>query len=138
MASEGIQKKCLKLCKQNIILESLESRRKNNDMVETFKYSTVRYKTDPNKLFSVPLRTLRDHSMKLFKPSVIKEVSRIFFPNRVIDQWNALSETAIGATSADTRHLSRISVRRVLAEPRKGVVRSRSQPIIARGSGGAL
>ena len=36
------------------------------------------------------------------------------------------------------RHLSRISVQGVLAEPREGVVRSLSQLITARGSGGAL
>ena len=38
----------------------------------------------------------------------------------------------------EARHLSRISVQGVLAEPKEGVIRSRSQPITAKGSGGAL
>ena len=101
LALESVQKRCLKLCKESINCDSLESRRKSTDMVETFKYLTGRYKTDPNKLFSAPLRKLRGHSMKLFKHSAKKEVHRNFFTNRVVDHWNSLSETVIGAPSVD-------------------------------------
>ena len=68
-------------------------------MVETYKFLTGKYKTDPLDLFSRPLRNLRGHSWKLFKPAVRKEVSRNFFANRVIENWNNLPAEVVNATS---------------------------------------
>ena len=70
--------------KKMVPLESLEKRRKIADMVETYKFLTGKYKTNPLNLFSRPFRNLRGHSWKLFKPAVRKEVSRNILANRVI------------------------------------------------------
>ena len=100
LALEQVQKRCLSLCKIEMVpLESLEKRRKIADMVETYKFLTGKYKTNPLDLFSRPFRNLRGHSWELFKPAVRKEVSRNFFTNRVIENWNNLPAEVVNATS---------------------------------------
>ena len=125
LALEKVQKRCLSLCKREMVpLESLEKRRKIADMVhhhhhhrfnvrfsmlarvgrlsptvETYKFLTGKYKTNPSNLFSRPFRNLRGHSWKLFKPAVRKEVSKKFFANRVIENWNNLPAEVVNATS---------------------------------------
>ena len=103
LALEKVQKRCLSLCKREMVsLESLEKQRKVADMVETYKFLMGKYKTNPSDLFSMPFRNLRGHSLKLFKPTVRKEVSRNFFANHAIDAWNNLPEEVVGATSTNS------------------------------------
>ena len=53
VALEKVQKRCLSLCKREMVpLESLEKRRKIADMVETYKFLTGKYKTNPLDLYS--------------------------------------------------------------------------------------
>ena len=48
---EKTQKRCIKLSTEEITIQSLEERRKNFDLCETYKYVTNKYKTPGTKLF---------------------------------------------------------------------------------------
>ena len=67
---EKTQRKCLRLCQEDIHLESLESRRDRDpmDLVEAFKFKKGFYKTPSSDMFT-PSHTgqLRGHSEKMFK-----------------------------------------------------------------------
>ena len=73
---EKVQKRCLALCNEPPVLESLESRRKHTDLVETYKLLHNEYRTNPQTLFDTPLRHLRGHGYKLHKGHVKTEVKR--------------------------------------------------------------
>ena len=51
-ALEKVQKRCLKLCKEDISEEfdSLEDRRRKTDLIETYKLTKKMYKTDPDMI----------------------------------------------------------------------------------------
>ncbi len=92
------QDRCLRLCSENIELESLEERRKKTDLVETYKFKRGFYKT-PSKTFFKDSETthLRGHSQKIFKTRSRLEVARNFFSQRVVDPWNSLDEATVSA-----------------------------------------
>ena len=48
LALETVQRRCLKLCNQPLMLEPLESRRKKTDLTETYKFLNGNYKSDRN------------------------------------------------------------------------------------------
>ena len=48
LALETVQRMCLKLCNQPLVLETLESRRNNIDLTETYKFLNGNYKSDRN------------------------------------------------------------------------------------------
>jgi hypothetical protein len=95
---EKVQRRCLRLCPKEIILPTLEERRHEIDMVETYKYMTNRYKSPPGTFFSIPPREgLRGHSHKIFKQDSRTEVAKQFFGNRIVNTWNSLPEDVISA-----------------------------------------
>ena len=94
---ENTQKRCLNLASQRIDLETLQERRKRTDLLETFKFNTGLYKTQKEKIFNAPTRTLRGHSKKLAKSRVEKDVAKHFFTNRVVSPWNDLPEHVISS-----------------------------------------
>ena len=94
---ENCQERCLKLCSSEVNLDSLAHRRQSQDLCETYKYLHNLYKTDPNTLFSHPNRRLRGHTLKLSGKRFSNDISRHFLPNRVVDEWNKLSEDTVNA-----------------------------------------
>ncbi len=95
---EKVQKRCLKLVRgKTVELESLESRRRKTDLVETYKMLNGLYKNNSDKFFSFPQRTLRGHHLKLTKRYARTDIKKFFFSNRVVDDWNSLPEEAINA-----------------------------------------
>ena len=97
---EKVQRRCLRLCPTDIKLPTLEERRRQNDMVETYKYMTHRYKTAPSTFFKLPPREgLRGHSFKIFKTDFRTEIAKQFFGNRVVNEWNSMSKDIISAPS---------------------------------------
>ncbi len=99
---EKTQRKCLRLCQEDINLESLESRRDRMDLVETFKFKKGCYKTLPTDMFT-PSHTgqLRGHSEKIFKEQCRLDTRKYFFTQRVVKPWNKLSQDAVSQTKAD-------------------------------------
>jgi hypothetical protein len=50
-AFDKVQRKCEKLCTEDITFEPLAQRRRRTDLVETYKFINSRYKIDPLSLF---------------------------------------------------------------------------------------
>lgn len=100
---EKVQRRCLALCDDPPDMESLESRRKFTDLVETYKFLQNEYHTNPQTLFSAPpIRTLRGHEYKLHKGSVKTDIKKFFFTSRVITPWNNLSQDIVAAPSGSS------------------------------------
>jgi len=109
---EKVQERCLKLSNTKIELESLDARRKKQDLCEVYKYVHGDYKIDASTLFRKSDRTARSHQYKLFKPRANKNVRSNFFSHRVVDRWNSLSADAVSATSLNSfkRHLRSLPI----------------------------
>ncbi len=92
--SQKTQDRCLRLCKEHVDLESLEDRRKQTDLVETFKFKRGFYKTPSSVFFKDSHTTqLRGHSQKIFKRRSRLDVTKNFFS--VVDPWNSLDEATV-------------------------------------------
>ena len=96
-ALESVQSKCLKLCKDQVQLDSLNSRSKIADLIEVYKLLHGYYKTAPNTFFTCPQRALRGHPLKIFKERSRTDLRKHFFSNRVVDAWNSLPEDVVTA-----------------------------------------
>ena len=103
-ALEKVQKRCLRLCKDDLKLEleSLEERRLKTDLVEAYKFVNGLYKTPMDKYFSLPHKDLRGHSKKLYVRRTNSKLAGHFFSNRVVKTWNNLPEDTISAPSVAT------------------------------------
>ena len=102
-ALEKAQNRCLRLCNDMVIeCESLKDRRMYIDLCETYKYLHGHYKTSSETLFSHPSKTLRGHSLKISKAFSKTNTRKFFFPNRVCDRWNELSEDVVTAPTLAT------------------------------------
>ena len=83
-------------------LPSQKYRRERGDMIETYKYLNNIYKTDHNWLVMDEASSTRGHSMKLTKKRSNSELRKNCFSNRVVDNWNSLSEHVISAKSLNS------------------------------------
>ena len=81
-------------------LYRLEERRLRGDLIETFKLLTGKENIDPDQFFNINLNNLRGHSKKLNK-QCMKLCRRRFFSQRVVDEWNSLSNDIISAYSTN-------------------------------------
>ena len=96
---ESVQKRCFRFCVDKPELESLESRRKNCNLNEMYKFTHNLYKSDPSQFFSKPYRKLRGHSYKLYQKFSKTDTRKYFFANRHTTDWNRLTETTVSAPS---------------------------------------
>ena len=65
-------------------------------MVEVFKIINGIDKSDIDQLFSVQSESRsRGHSQKLFKEQFRLDLRKHFFSQRVVDEWNSLSEEIV-------------------------------------------
>ena len=85
---QKVQDRCLALCHEPIQLDSLEKRRNDSDMCETYNILNHKYKINPDSLFQRPTRELRGHQLKLHKVQVNTNVAKHFFSHRAVDSWN--------------------------------------------------
>ena len=105
---EGVQRRATKMVPQlknmsyeerleKLGLTSLEERRKRGDMIETYKILTGKENVDKNKYFK-PARFIgRSHSKKLAKSHTKLEIRKNYFTQRVINDWNNLTEDEVSA-----------------------------------------
>ncbi len=71
----------------------MEYKRKGGDMID---------KIDPSKfLTQTKYKGTRSNSMKLFKPRFESELRRYAFSQRIIDDWNSLTEEIVNSESLD-------------------------------------
>ena len=81
-------------------LPSLQYRRTRADLIEVFKILNGIDNCDKSRLFHTqPLQRTRGHSQKLFKRQFRLDLRKHFFSQRIIDDWNNLSENVISSDS---------------------------------------
>jgi ribonuclease P/MRP protein subunit RPP40 len=76
-------------------LTTLKTRRIRADLIETFKILNGFDNICSDLFFERSESGLRGHSMKLVKKNVRLDVRKYFFSNRVINEWNNLTEDII-------------------------------------------
>jgi len=83
---------------------SLEDRRLRGDLIYTYKLFQDASAVKPDKYFQRVNNCTRGHSLKLFKPTLQKNLllRKNFYSIRVINKWNELPETVVTAGSVDT------------------------------------
>ena len=54
---------------------------------------------EPSTLFSMSQNTTRGHSKKIFKQRFEKESRKFVFSQRVVDDWNSLTENIVSSES---------------------------------------
>ena len=81
-------------------LPSLQYIRARADLIEVYKILNGIDKCDKNKLFQNQLnQRTRGHNQKLFKHQFRLDLRKHFFLQRVIDDWNSLSENVISSNT---------------------------------------
>jgi len=107
---EGVQHRATKLIENfgslsyeqrlsKLNLTTLETRRLRGDLLQMFKLLKGFDDVDYKELGVFSSNSLRGHSLKLFKDRFNTNIGKFVFSNRVVDEWNSLSEDII---SCDT------------------------------------
>ncbi len=80
----------------------MEYRRKRGDMIQAFKILQKMYRIARTKFFTQAIYNgTRNHNMKLFKPHFESELRKHAFSQRMIDDWNSLSENIVALESLE-------------------------------------
>ncbi len=79
-------------------LSTLEERRKRGDMIMLYKCVEGKDKIDRNEYIIFIQLISRGHSKKIYE-RLIKDVRKLSFPYRAIDQWNVLPEEVVCANN---------------------------------------
>jgi hypothetical protein len=83
-------------------LTTLETRRLRADLIEVFKIIKGYEDLDERIFFKRQDSVTRGHSLKLYKETVYKDVSKFSFGHRVINEWNKLPEEVVNATGINS------------------------------------
>ena len=73
-------------------LMRLDKCRDRNDLIETFKILNGNYRVDKDLFFVPDDGGRRGHSRKLFKRRCKLDIKKFTFSNRIVDNWNSLSD----------------------------------------------
>ena len=83
---------------RHLNLHSLERRRVRGDLIEVFKWIKGYNKGDANKVIIIKQQgRTRSNGYKLDKFRFKKEIGKNWFTNRVVDEWNKLSNHVVSA-----------------------------------------
>lgn len=100
---ESVQRRCIRIANDTFTLPSLQQRRQDQDLCETYKLTHNLYKLDSEKFFNISSTTqTRGHDMKILKTHVKTDVRKYFFSNRVVDPWNDLPQSIVSAPSLNS------------------------------------
>ena len=80
-------------------LTTLETRRLRGDLIEVFKIIKGFYEVKATDYFEFSNSGLRGHSLKLFKPRFSTNIGKFCFSNRVVHEWNMLTEDIISSST---------------------------------------
>ena len=83
-------------------LTTLETRRLRGDLIEVFKIMKGFDNIDYHDFFVVSTNRSRGHSLKLFKIRFNTNFGKFTFNNRVVDEWNLLTEDIVSCNTVDT------------------------------------
>lgn len=86
---------------ERLNLPTLQKRRLRGDLIETYKIITGHYKCSMDFYTFSENQQLRGHNKKLVKERCSKLLRRNFLSNRVVYNWNRLSEETVNATSVN-------------------------------------
>ena len=76
-------------------LFSMEYRRLRGDMIQVYKILNKIDRVEPNEFFKMCPNSTRGHSKKLFKQRCQKDVRKFAFSQRIVDNWNSLTEEIV-------------------------------------------
>ena len=80
---------------------TLETRRVRGDLIETFKIFKGFDKLNVHDFFTVSTGTLRGHVFKVFKCRFNTDVGKYSFCNRVVNEWNLLSQDIVACDTLE-------------------------------------
>lgn len=83
-------------------LNTLIFRRKRTDLIQVFRIMKGFDKVQASEFFTMNQNDTRGHSMKIFKPRVESSLRLNFFSQKVIEDWNALPQSAIDCDSINS------------------------------------
>lgn len=86
---------------ERLNLPTLYERRLRGDLIETFKIISGHYKCDLDIFHTSQNLHLRGHTKKLEKERCAKLLRRNFLTNRVVYNWNRLSEETVNSTTVN-------------------------------------
>ena len=84
---------------EELKLFSMEYRRKRGDMIQVYKILNNMDRIDHNKFFTLCQNNNRGHSKKMFKERIYKDLRKYSFSQRVIDDWNSLTDEIVTSES---------------------------------------
>ncbi len=83
-------------------LDSIEYRRKRGDMIQAYKILHKIDRIDSSNFFTqTKCKGTRNHKMKLFKPRFELEWRKHAFSQRIIEDWNSLTDSIVNSESLD-------------------------------------
>ena len=82
-------------------ITTLETRRLRGDLIEVFKMVKGFTKVDFHKFFTFADYNFRCHKFKLTKNRFNKNIGKFTFVNRVINEWNLLTDEVVSADSVN-------------------------------------
>ena len=84
-------------------MTTLETRRLQGDLIETYKILHGKEDIDSGQLFKFRVNDhdLRGHDFKVYKQHNRLNIRKHFFSQRVIDSWNQLPSTVVDDTSVN-------------------------------------
>jgi hypothetical protein len=82
-------------------ITTLETRRLRGDLIEVFKMLNGFDVVNVHDLFTLSSGTLRGHNCKLFKSRFNTDIGKFSFANRVVNEWNLLTQDIIDCKTVD-------------------------------------
>ena len=98
-ALESVQRRCLRLAGEGVLLPSLEERRTFADLCEVYKYTHDMYKNGLTEMFEYSNTQTRGHKLKFYKTFRSSKTRQQFFSERIITLWNSLTGDVVTAPS---------------------------------------
>ena len=92
---EREQRRFIGLANEDISLPSLEDKRNDTYLSETYKLLNDDYKLKSEKFFQTNVNNLRGHSKDIFKPQSNIDHYTYFYTRRMVEPWNKLPDEVV-------------------------------------------